>query len=512
MNKKLLIGAAIALFGTSAIHAQQRYLDEIFTDFQVTENEVYGNNISVLTGSPQPTDLYMDVYQPPVSDTETARPLIIITHTGSFLPAVMNGQPTGSRKDSAVVEMCKSFAKRGYVAVAMSYRLGWNPQSADQDVRTGTLLNAAYRGIQDGRTCIRYFRKDAAVNGNTYKIDTTRIVFGGIGSGGYIALGVGTLNKVAEIQLGKFIDFGTGQPYVNQTLSGNFEGTDNTALNTANHVGHTSNANLIFNIGGALGDSSWLEVGEPAIIGLHTTKDPNAPYKTGNVIVPTTGDFVVEASGSYDVVRLANQLGVNQLFIDGTFNDVYTQRANQVNDGWQGLFPFVTPAPGAALPCGAQVEQGSPWDWWSEAWYEAAATSIGQPGPTMVCLARRGNPDMSPTKGKAYVDTIQGYLNPRIVLSLNLPGAENFGAGINKTENNDAVNIYPNPSNGIVNVAAKGNIQQVRMFDLTGKVVFEQTQLNQSLITFETVSMPAGLYLIHIVTEEGTIVKKISVK
>jgi dienelactone hydrolase len=67
----------------------------------------------------------MDVYEPS-GDTASVRPLVLVLHTGSFLPAVMNGQPTGGRKDSAVVEMCTRFAKKGYVAAAVSYRLGWN--------------------------------------------------------------------------------------------------------------------------------------------------------------------------------------------------------------------------------------------------------------------------------------------------------------------------------------------------------------------------------------------------
>ena len=93
--------------------------------------------------------IYCDIYEP-IGDTLTNRPVIIVSHTGSFLPPVANGQPTGSIKDSSIVEQCNRWAKKGYVAVAMGNRLGWNPLSTDQNVRTSTLLQA-YRGIQDAK-------------------------------------------------------------------------------------------------------------------------------------------------------------------------------------------------------------------------------------------------------------------------------------------------------------------------------------------------------------------------
>src|SRR4051812_32762807 len=95
----------------------QRYLSEIFTSVTVSSNVTYGNNISVLTGTPSSIPLMMDVYQPS-GDVLTARPLVIVLHAGSFLPAIVNGMAVGKKTDSAVVNMCMRFAKRGYVAVA----------------------------------------------------------------------------------------------------------------------------------------------------------------------------------------------------------------------------------------------------------------------------------------------------------------------------------------------------------------------------------------------------------
>jgi hypothetical protein len=54
--------------------------------------------------------------------------------------------------------MAMQFAKRGYVCAIVEYRKGWNPVSPDQLVRTGTILNAAYKGQQDTKAAVRFFR------------------------------------------------------------------------------------------------------------------------------------------------------------------------------------------------------------------------------------------------------------------------------------------------------------------------------------------------------------------
>src|SRR3954471_20500908 len=100
--RKLLL--LLSLFTVTTAWSQQRYLNEVFTSVNVTSNVRYGNNISILTGSPTATDLLMDMYEP-AGDSLTLRPLVIYLHTGSFLPAVFNQNPTGGKTDSTAVEM-----------------------------------------------------------------------------------------------------------------------------------------------------------------------------------------------------------------------------------------------------------------------------------------------------------------------------------------------------------------------------------------------------------------------
>jgi hypothetical protein len=101
-------------------------------------------------------DLKMDIYQPDQSvDSETARPIFIFVHTGNALPPPLNGSPNGTKTDSSAVEVCKRMARRGYVAVSMDYRNGWNPLGTSVEERRGTLLNAIYRAVHDVKQCVR---------------------------------------------------------------------------------------------------------------------------------------------------------------------------------------------------------------------------------------------------------------------------------------------------------------------------------------------------------------------
>lgn len=264
MTKTLpLACAATMLLAGGSLHAQ-RYVSEVFTNAQVvvTPDNIYGTNIDFLTsslGSPnvpadvvtlqtavttgseipaayfdpsdgstalKVTNVRYDVYQPDQAlDTETARPVLLYLHTGNALPPPLNGSPNGRRTDSTAVEVCKRMARRGYVAVSMSYRLGWNPLAATEQERRGQLLNALYRALHDVRQCVRSLKADAA-DGNPLAIDPDKIVVLGEGTGGYIALANATLDESAELFIEKFRPnpFNPDVSYIDTTMVGNLNG------------------------------------------------------------------------------------------------------------------------------------------------------------------------------------------------------------------------------------------------------------------------------------------------
>ena len=519
-------------------NAQTRYLDDVFTEVTVTSNVVYANNISILPMlqglPPEATDLVCDIYEP-TGDSAVNRPVIIIAHTGSFLPAVINGQPTGTKTDSSIVEQCTRWAKKGYVAVAMTNRLGWNPSSTDQNTRTSTLLQASYRGIQDARSMIRFMRQDEA-NGDNYGIDGSKIVMGGHGTGAYIALGVATLDTSAELFLPKFLDLtnpANPVPYVYPPVFGNIWGTDmgympvtDTAGNSVldslgnplmapfalpNNVGYSSDISLAFNLGGALADISWLQAGDVPIVSFHCENDPYAPIDTGDVIVPTTGDFVVEVMGSRTVQNYSNQYLNNDVFVQAGFTDLYTNAANVNNSGHEGLNVFLTPIPSTAPNAFGEnyEDEGSPWDWWNNATYDAMFQAVnGAPAGYGAANSLLGNPDMSATKGRAYIDTIQGYLNPRIYVAL---GLNSGNTGITDVIEL-SIEIYPNPAKNSLNIVSyAAEINSISIFNLNGQEVLNKTVIANQ-IRINTSSLVNGVYIVDIKSNNNIVKRKLVIK
>tara|TARA_B100000579_G_scaffold357933_1_gene314116 strand:- start:834 stop:2516 length:1683 start_codon:yes stop_codon:yes gene_type:complete len=511
MKKRLLlITLSLLILFTQNTFSQERYIDNIFSEVEVNSDVIYGNNVTVfptLLGQPPTTqDLTMDIYTP-VGDTETNRPVVILLHTGSFLPLILNGQATGSKTDNAIVEQCMQFAKKGYVAIALGYRLGWNPTSDDENVRRRTLIQAAYRGLQDTRTATRFLRKSVAEDGNPYGI-SCKIAVGGLGTGGYISLAAATLNDYeTELTLPKFMDTsmdidGDGQPdavpYIIPEFMGNLSATSSGVLPSLdidgdgtpdatdvqlcmpNHLGFSSHIDMAFNIGGALPDSSWIDQGEPAIASMHCYLDEFGPYEVGDIIVPTTNEFVVEAHGSLVIQRLSSEYGNNDAFEglsmevtdtwygngDGSANSalqvqaindfgspVFDDEGNPVlifegHDVYPGLFPIVAPT-GDQLTaddcngCGGPVsscffpwgQQGSPWDWWNNdpndpfGYPQAAVNNPLAPegitAETYACQSTTDNPDMSEEKGLAFANMIQEFICPRIHAALDLSSDTN---------------------------------------------------------------------------------------
>lgn len=493
----------------------QRYLKPIFNEVEVSPVTPYGFNYTVLftllqqkNTSLQP--LPMQVYAPK-GDTETKRPLIIYLHTGNFFPFPLNNSCGGAMNDSSNIEFATRLAKMGYVVAVASYRQGWAPTATTETTRRFTLINAAYRGLQDVSTCIRFFRKNVDVGGNTYKIDPNKIVVWGQGTGGYLSLAAAYLNKFQDIYTtsdpNKFVIInpalpGGKYPMVNETVNGDLYATTGPTkvdpllnivsgglfkvgdtLCVPNHVGYPSNFNLCVNMGGALGDSTWLDKGDVPLISYHVPSDFFAPCGTNVLNVPSiTGPQpVVEVSGSCDLQVYAEKYGNNDIFkkiLPGS--DPYGTIAKTRNGGASAFFPFV----------GTPNNTSAPWEWTS---YN------GTPKP----LATDCN--IVPSVARTYIDTIIGYFAPRgcIALGLNCPG-------VSSTQNvlsQDAVGMsaVPNPATEQVFIAVREDfdIQNLEVLDISGRLVQQVRNINRSNYTLERSGMPNGLYFVKAYFKEG---------
>lgn len=508
----------------------ERYLDEVFDDVVVTDTIGYGENTTVIL-APNfiKRPLFYNFYEPE-GDTEELRPLIVLFHTGNFLPRLINGQISGSLEDQYIVNLSERLARMGYCVAIVDYRKGWNPISDIQEVRTNTLINAAYRGVQDSRTAARYFRLTAAAFGNPHRIDPNKIVAWGAGTGGYISLATASLDEYNDVVLPKFIG-SNGLPMVLEQINGDINAeavgvipgtTDTLCYPNFAGLGLNSDFQLSVNMGGAMGDSSWLDADDIPMISFHVPSDPSAPYTEGILIVPTTGDLVVEVQGSYAVQEKANAIGVQDVFKNGVaFNDEYTAIANSRNNGLEGLFPM--PRPNWANTAGElEAVESGPWETWdAEFWAMSQPQQCTDLGvPLSLCnwhlLGLADNPDMSQEKGTAYLDTILGYYGPRACVALDLPCKSLFAnVAVEEIElDTDLVSAFPNPTSATLTVRAEQQqtMDKINLYNVEGQLIQTYTNLVDTQKNIDVTNFNNGLHIIKVYFEDGVVTKKVMIQ
>lgn len=462
---------------TLGLNAQTRYLDEVFSNVTKTSNVVYGWNWSVIrtaedtTGTEQipGTKFYVDslvadIYAP-AGDTATNRPVVLLSHAGSFLPNTLTGLPLGTKNDSCLIEMCTRLAKRGYVAVSFTYRLGWNPFAADQETRAKGIILAVYKANQDAKALIRFLK----TNASTYGVAQDKFILGGSNSGAYVALLAGNLNKPNEINNFKFLD-SLGNSFIDTTLWGNYDGFGGLLNNSNNSPGVSSSFQGILSLGGCVGDTSWVEAGEVPVIAFHGVADAGSPYNTAVVIVAATGSPVIEVSGPGDFNRIADGLGNQDLFKGAFCGGVPSTDGNI----YEGTYPFY----------GAGFE---PWGWYS------ASTPL--------------NPTASRARAMAYIDTIMDYFLPRAYRLLIDSTYTDPCVVVDETTTNDVnVEIYPNPSHSDIHIRvneANQTIKSVELFDVAGKLVRAEEAKNALQHTIRRNGVEHGIYFVKINFTKG---------
>jgi len=508
----------------------QRYTTEIFNDNEIilSSDVNYGVNFnpyvdSAMLGGTNLQPLQADFYMPsPTADTTTNRPVVIVWHTGSFLPKGLNGSPLGTRQDSAVVEMCRRFAKMGYVSIAASYRLGWLANSTNLDVRRGSNLLAVYYSIQDAKALVRYLNLTQMGAGNPYGINASNTIMVGQGSGGYLTFAYATIDKHSEVagpSKFKYQDstgiFGQpvlpGDAYVDTSIVGDIDGygaevviTGQNTLglptmdysspgrNYINHAGMPDDILMAINMGGAMGDGAWLEQGDVPMLSIHSKFDFFAPYDTGMVYVPIGQQFfpVVSVTGSYAAIKAANAFGNNDIFLNENYTDqvwVDQQATNPTNE--ECLYTIEIAPPNATMPW---VVHTAPWNW-----YDSNDPMASQ---------NPANPNVKATS-QAWIDTVMSFIVPRMATVLQ---AEGVPAGI--VEAAQSFNIYPNPASDLVSIKGTNgsSFNRVQAFDITGRVVYTSDASGSSL-SIDVSNWNNGIYLVQIATDSGVQVKRIVV-
>ena len=256
-----------------------RYLDTLF-DVETSYGIEYGQNVNeeFIIGNEYTQTLYMDVYEPE-GDTFQDRPLIFFMFGGSFIG--------GARNSADIVELCNGYASRGYVAVAIDYRLTPNlileptPEKA---------YEAVIKSIHDLKAAIRYFTMNNEES-DDFRIDPNRVFVGGVSAGAIASLNAVYISDESE-----------ALSLVSQDYLDSIGGIDGSSGNP----GYSSDVHGIVNFCGAIGHYDWIEEGDVPIVSMHGDQDSTVPYDDSLV---TLFGLNVQVYGSYTINEAMNDLG-----------------------------------------------------------------------------------------------------------------------------------------------------------------------------------------------------------
>ncbi len=546
MRTKFTLIMALLLSVVSGLQAQTRFLDPMF-EVGAPTTEVYGANVDVFLQAVN--NLEVDVYQPADEDRESLRPVVVVFPTGNFLLQYLNRGAFGSRKDSAAVTIINEVVSRGYVGMVAEYRSGWLPTSPDQDIRTSTLLQAAYRGGQDAHTLARYLRRTVVEDGNPMQIDTNRIVFMGLGTGGYVALTHAFLSDVDEVLADERFYDANDVPYVDIAINADPQGTLPAAFppalgggpsNIPNHVGFNSEVAMCVNIGGALGDIDWMTgaEGEPITLGYHSPTDIFAPFSSGNVVVPTTGDIVIPGvAGTESIVEKANMLGLNdaitsanEIALPSVYSDL-SRAVNAVNAQYKQVDVDLS-----ALGQAASVDLShdnmfpmsvgdtrtptgtvsSPFNWMDSTRVRAEITGFNAAfmqeldASEVISNESLTNPNAYDGAGARLVlDTIMAHFLPRAFIGMEL---ETLVSTEDLISNGSiGLEVFPNPANVgfTVQTEAGHPIRTIRVMDMNGRIVVSLDNINTTTQYVNRGNLPRGAYILQLHLDEGTTARKL---
>lgn len=299
MNKKvnniLRILALSVLFITPlSINAQnalgcdgKRYVQDVFTDTTHAKSIPFGKNLASTLGA----SLLMDVVEPK-GDVLAKRPLIILAFGGGFV--------TGARNEQYMLEICKTYTKKGFVCATIDYRLYDFAKGFPDSLK---ITNTVVQAIHDMKAAIRFFRKNAGET-NTYRIDTANIIVGGVSAGAITAMHVAALDSTDTMP--------TWLRNIVKT-EGGFEGNAGTP-------GYSTAVKGVLSLSGGLYQKEFLDKNDPPFFAYHGTKDDVVPFGYGLNVYKfyTDGDSSTNA--------YARSLGIKSSLITvqgGGHTDIY---------------------------------------------------------------------------------------------------------------------------------------------------------------------------------------------
>ena len=278
----------IALLSNALAAQNTRFLDPVFSDVDVSTV----NYSDVFTDAAHK----MDIYQPK-GDTAKSRPLLVYIHGGAFY--------AGDKATQDCIDFCTHFAKKGYVAVSVNYRLA---NALLFLLNSDVQLEAVLKSIADVKSSIRFFGKDAKTN-NTYKIDTSLVFIGGYSAGGVCAMHTAWVDSESELD---------------SEITGILKKSIKTLDGDAGNNGYACNIKAVFSLAGALYKTSYASQGDQPVWMGHAIDDGTVNY---NCAPALNNPMVLTLCGTGKIAPRLDTAGVS-------YDTMILQTGGH---GWPGL-------------------------------------------------------------------------------------------------------------------------------------------------------------------------------
>ena len=265
----------------------KRYFQDVFTDTTHAKNVEFGRNLASSLGA----SLLMDVVEPK-GDVLTKRPLIILAFGGGFV--------SGARNEQYMLDLCKTFAKKGFVCATIDYRL-YNFANGFPD--SLKISSTVIQAIQDMKAAIRYFKKNASL-ANAYRIDTANIILGGVSAGAITAMHTAEMDSTDNIPT-----------WLRNVVKaeGGFEGY-------AGNPGYSSAVKGALSLSGGLYQKEYLDKDDVPFMAYHGTADVVVPFGYGLNV------YRFNMDGDSACVAYARTLGIKSNLVtvkSGGHTDIY---------------------------------------------------------------------------------------------------------------------------------------------------------------------------------------------
>jgi predicted esterase len=475
-----------------------RYVETIFPASVITSNVVYGtapflNAPYVDETSTTTQNLVMDIFEPQ-GDMLNNRPAIIFAHGGGFL--------TGNRDVDDMVAFCDSLARKGYVTATIDYRQG-------VEVIDNSNLHytrAAYRGLQDGRTAVRFLR----ANATTYGIDPDKIYFGGNSAGSFIGL-----NSI-YLDADEKPVYAGATSYTNPIYPFNTINTpDLGGLDIGSNLSYNGEPDAVMACWGGVGDTLTIEPGNnQAVFLIHGTADQIVPFNSGP---PFNLSNVSAVYGSNSINIRLNAIGIpafDTYFVQGQGHEFYGVTNGNWSNGTGGNAYWDTVIVKATRFFWEQHKPTANFNYVTNN-LEVNFTDMSSGATSWLWDFGDGSTSTLQNANHTYFSN--GTYNVQLYIENNIQSWDTISQKVTVPSSAiDEINtsnlfIYPNPSNGLVTLYFDNFLHQetLQIFNLFGQLIFEKDNQSGDQVLLDLSGLENGIYFCRLATENQKQVQKI---